>query len=72
MIKFEFTVDDQDAANIFNCIQSHIVETMSKAIDERMKGNIDNADWLNKHVLYLKGLMPQMLNTRVNPGQLDK
>jgi hypothetical protein len=72
VIKFEFTVSDEDAENIFSCIQSHIVDIKSKMLDERASDHVVNADWMKrvdwmeKHVVYLQGLMPKMLNTRVD------
>lgn len=66
MIKFEFTMSDVDAENIFNCIHSHICDMRAKRIEYIQDGYGAEAKWMVAHIAYLETLMPQMSNTRVD------
>ena len=63
MIHFDFVVEDVDAENIFDCVNS----TIRQANDRKLYKNTtqDEAEWLRKHVEYLNSLKKKMLNKNV-------
>lgn len=65
MIKFEFTLSDQDASNLMNVIQNAIVDASFKAqefIKPKMTATDQmNCDWYNSHADYLKELKQKIL-----------
>lgn len=72
MIKFEFTVDDVDAQNIFFALNDaarkndeHILEWMSKPdISEEQRASY--IDWHQRNKEYILGLIAQMTNWKVS------
>ena len=63
MIHFDFIVEDEDAENIFECVNS----TIRQANDRELYKNTTQAEaeWLRKHVKYLNSLKKKMLNKNV-------
>jgi hypothetical protein len=66
VIKFEFTMSDIDAENMFFCIHDHICNMKCKRLDFIADGDNASANWMVAHIAYLETLMPQMLNKRVD------
>ncbi len=58
MVKFEFTLDDEDAENLINILNDEKCRALEKAID---------SDWYKGHATYLEHLKQKILagNTRV-------
>ncbi len=76
MIQFNFTVSDEDAGNIFDCINSEIsrvhqnllrnLSKMRKSNDTEEIDRLESErDWYNRHVGYLNSLKGKMTNKRV-------
>jgi hypothetical protein len=63
MIHFDFTVEDEDAELIFECINS----TINQCNRRRLLTSTTKAesDWLVKHIDYLNSLKKRMLNKLV-------
>jgi hypothetical protein len=62
MIHFDFVVEDEDAENIFDCINSEINRcNHRKLITNNTKAE---TEWLDKHIDYLKALKKKMKNSR--------
>ncbi len=75
MIRFDFTVSDEDAGNIFDCINSEISRVHQRLLKnfskihksddtkeiERLKSE---SDWYRRHIDYLKRLKDKMTNRR--------
>lgn len=60
MIHFDFIVEDVDAENIFDCINSEINRCIHrKVFTETTEAE---AEWLDKHIDYLKALKKKMKN----------
>ncbi len=71
VVKFEFTLSDQDASNLIDILQNEQVRALDRA-REFLAGRVTrvdqaNADWYNGHAEYLEGLKQKVLagNTRV-------
>jgi hypothetical protein len=63
MIHFDFTVEDEDAELIFECINSTINQANSRRLLK--KTTRAESDWLIKHVVHLDYLKKRMLNKLV-------
>lgn len=61
MIHFDFTVEDVDAENIFDCINSEIRRCNRRKLSSDIKAEIE---WFERHIEYLKTLKTKMKNTR--------
>ena len=62
MIHFDFTVSDEDAEVIFDCISDRQNDFSIKLVEEDRPGI---RKWLQEHIEYLENLKKQMLNTKV-------
>ena len=63
MIHFDFVVEDVDAENIFDCINSEI----NRCNDRKFSTpaiTLAEYDWLDRHIAYLNELKKKMINTR--------
>jgi hypothetical protein len=56
MVKFEFTLDDQDAENLMDIIQSEKVRVMAMSLD-----NPNNASWYSSHADYIENIKQTIL-----------
>lgn len=70
MIKFEFTVDDADAENIFSCIQDAALKNLErisvvKSLNYPPEVEASYIAAYERDREYLLGLMAKMKNTRV-------
>ena len=66
MIKFEFVLTDDDAANLFAAVQSCIVQLHSKILDE--KAGKHRTEYINAYtnlIFYYKDQKKKMHNTRI-------
>jgi hypothetical protein len=64
MIHFDFTVSDEDAENIFGCINLEITHCHVEIMENMVKKNEDGIRWYKKRIEYLKELKLKMLNDR--------
>jgi hypothetical protein len=60
MIHFDFIVNDEDAENIFDCINAEISKCQIKKL--LTKSTEAEIVWFDKHVIYLKALKTKMKN----------
>ena len=71
MIKFNFTVSDVDAQNIFDCVNSeiqkmymnglgHLVKISESEDTDKIKTLELELDWFNGHAVYLGELLKKM------------
>lgn len=58
MVKFEFTLNDEDASNLLDIIQSEKIRMLEMALDDELKAR---ADWYRSHAEYLVKLKQQIL-----------
>jgi hypothetical protein len=63
MIHFNFTVTDEDAENIFDCINSAVRQCCKRKLSSGTTQA--ESDWLDKHIDYLDSLKEKMANERV-------
>jgi hypothetical protein len=63
MIHFDFTLDDEDAELLFECVNY----TIRQATKEKLFGKNTKAesDWLTKHVIHLELLKTRIQNKLV-------
>lgn len=74
MIHFNFTVSEEDAENIFGCIQSAIASNHECIMVSTVKGDSHDIPAYQRDILYLKELMASMKNKAVEvaPPDLDE
>jgi hypothetical protein len=65
MVHFDFTVDDVDAENIFDCITDAIGKAQNNAYLITGEYNEAEREWWRGHIKYLQGLKEKMKNTSV-------
>jgi hypothetical protein len=58
MIHFDFTVPDEDAEVIFDCMNGEI----NRCYERRLSYKTIESEWLIKHIEYLKALKKKMTN----------
>ncbi len=65
MIKFEFTLNDQDASNLIDILHNEKVRTLATAQNfiKKDMNAVDqaNLDWYNGHAAYLQSLKEKVL-----------
>jgi len=65
MIKFDFTVDEEDASNIMGIMQSAVCHCDVKVLDEMAANNDPEVIlFLKRHKAYLTDLQKKMKNYR--------
>ncbi len=67
MVKFEFTLEDIDAANLMDLIHEEKCRMLAEAGNHMAKGEHNHADWCNKRADYIEELKVKVLcgNKRV-------
>jgi hypothetical protein len=66
MIRFNFTVSDADAENIFNILNNQIVHNREEMLELMVKGDAWNMRGVyERDNEYIKQLMAKMTNTKV-------
>lgn len=69
MVKFEFTLSDADAENLFGCVNSSIGRSNEKILDAMAEQDYALVRAYTADIEYLKELKKKLLNTRVEAGE---
>jgi hypothetical protein len=65
MIKFEFTLDEKDAENLFQCIRAQINLNNEKIMYALIEANADLVKHYQNDNAYYEQLKLKMTNTRI-------
>lgn len=66
-IKFNFTLNDAEAENLFSWLHSQRTELLSKRFDELTKGankSQPHIDWYDGHIKYMDNVQKRMLESQ--------
>lgn len=64
-IKFEFTLEDADAENLFGCISACIVMSNERLMEAIAEGNQSMQNVYRNDIAYLQNLKTKLLHVQV-------
>jgi hypothetical protein len=66
VIKFEFTLSNEEAYSLFDALQHYTFLVNMDASDAAIAGDEVMEKWHRDHAEYIRGIKLKMLNTRVD------